>query len=146
MTENEAIKDLQFLKERLYNGIYKDRLECIDKAIQALAAIQTYRAIWTVEGYERAIESSIENYNLYREYKAKFQEYEAIGTVEEFKALKEKSEPKKPLLRLCGDCQRDCIDCDRYEDRCPTCNGGLYIESGKPHEHCPHCGQKLDWQ
>lgn len=72
-------------------------------------------------------------------------EYEEIGTVEEFKALKEKAEPKKPLLRLCGDCQRGCVNCDRYEDKCPTCNGGLYVESGKPHEYCPHCGQKLDW-
>lgn len=44
-----------------------------------------YRAIGTVEGYERAIQSSIENYNLYREYKAKVQEFEAIGTVEEIK-------------------------------------------------------------
>ncbi len=61
------------------------------------------------------------------------------------KAL-EKQIPKKPLLRLCGDCQRDCVDCDRYEDRCPTCNGGLYVESGKPYEYCPNCGQKLDWR
>lgn len=33
-----------------------------------------YEEIGTVEGYERAIGSSIENYNLYREYKAKVQE------------------------------------------------------------------------
>lgn len=74
------------------------------------------------------------------------QQYRAIGTVEEIKTLKEKNVAKKPLLRLCGVCRRCCVDCDRYEDRCPTCRGGLYVESGKPHEHCPHCGQKLDWQ
>lgn len=61
------------------------------------------------------------------------------------KAL-EKQIPKKPLKRLCGDCQRDCINCDRYEDRCPNCNGSLYIECGEPHKHCPHCGQKIDWE
>lgn len=51
--------------------------------------IQQYRATGTVEGYELAIQSSIENYNLYREYKAKVQDFEAIGTIEELKALKE---------------------------------------------------------
>ncbi len=60
------------------------------------------------------------------------------------KAL-EKQIPKKPLLRMCGDCQKDCVDCDRYEDRCPNCNGGLYADSGKLYEYCPNCGQKLDW-
>lgn len=61
-----------------------------NKAIKALEEIQQYRAFGTVEGFERAIKSSIENYNLYREYKAKVQEFETIGTIEEFKALKEK--------------------------------------------------------
>lgn len=36
MTENEEIKKvingLNFLKEKLYNGIYADRLDCIDSA------------------------------------------------------------------------------------------------------------------
>ena len=53
-----------------------------------------YKAIGTVEGYKRAIEVSKENYYLYAEYKAKLKEYEAIGTIDELKALKEKAEPK----------------------------------------------------
>ena len=47
MTENEEIKKvingLNFLKEKLYNGIYADRLDCIDYAISALEEIQQYR-------------------------------------------------------------------------------------------------------
>lgn len=93
MTENEAIKDLQFLKEKLYNGIFKDRLGCIDKAIQALEEIQQYRA---------------------------------IGTIEEVKVLKEKSEPKKPIIHGLG---------QRY---CPICKCG-----GADHFYCARCGQKL---
>lgn len=47
MTENEEIKKvingLSFLKEKLYNGIYADRLDCIDYAISALKEIQLYK-------------------------------------------------------------------------------------------------------
>lgn len=61
------------------------------------------------------------------------------------KAL-EKQIPKKPLLRFCGECQRDCSNCERYEDRCPNCNGGLYVECSSNHQYCPNCGQRLDWR
>lgn len=57
------------------------------------------------------------------------QQYRAIGTIDEFKALKEKSEPKKPIDRIAY--------CD-----CPSC--GEVDILGYP--YCPICGQKLDWQ
>ena len=46
MTENEkkSIYGLNFLKEKLYNGIYADRLNCIDSA----------------KGYANGIANSIE--------------------------------------------------------------------------------------
>lgn len=60
MTENEEIKKvingLNFLKEKLYNGIYADRLDCIDYAIFALKEIQQYREIGTVEECREAVE------------------------------------------------------------------------------------------
>lgn len=60
MTKNEEIKKvifgLQFLKEKLYNGIYADRLDCIDYAITALKEVQQYRAIGTVEECKEAVE------------------------------------------------------------------------------------------
>ena len=60
MTENEEIKKvingLNFLKEKLYNGIYADRLDCIDYAISALKEIQQYRKIGTVEECREAVE------------------------------------------------------------------------------------------
>lgn len=53
MTENEEIKKaingLNFLKEKLDNGIYADRLDCIDYAISALKEIQKYRENGTAE-------------------------------------------------------------------------------------------------
>lgn len=59
------------------------------------------------------------------------QAYRAIGTVKEFKALKEKSEPKKP--RWYG------------HHFCPNCNSIVYVNGGKD-IYCPKCGQKLDWE
>lgn len=60
MTENEEIKKvingLNFLKEKLYNGIYADRLDCIDYAISALKEVQQYREIGTVEECRKAVE------------------------------------------------------------------------------------------
>lgn len=47
MRENEAINGLKFLKEKLFNGIYKDKLECIDKAIKALENQESIKEILT---------------------------------------------------------------------------------------------------
>ena len=54
--EKESICGLNFLKEKLYNGIYADRLDCIDSAISALKEIQRYREIGTVEECREAVE------------------------------------------------------------------------------------------
>lgn len=57
MTENEkkSIYGLNFLKEKLYNGIYADRLDCIDYAISALKELQQYRENGTVEELKKAV-------------------------------------------------------------------------------------------
>ena len=65
------------------------------------------------------------------------QQYRAIATVEEFKTLKEKNEPEKPLLVPTDD------TCLYQEYRCPSCNEWL-ADKFKPYR-CK-CGQKLDWQ
>lgn len=56
MGENEAIKGLMFFKEKLYNGIFQDRLNCIDYAITVIKEIQQYREVGTVEECQEAIE------------------------------------------------------------------------------------------
>ena len=70
------------------------------------------------------------------------QQYRAIGTIEEFKALKEKNTPYKP---------------QEYEDRYYACKCDNILlpkwrkyptelmpkSEGLP--HCMACGQKLDW-
>ena len=69
------------------------------------------------------------------------QKFEAIGTIEEFKALKEKNEPKRPI----------CYDKHHY--KCPICgeelgvdDDSIYIYEEELPNYCSKCGQKLDWQ
>lgn len=60
---------------------------------------------------------------------SEIQKYRAIGTIEEFKALKEKNEPK---------------EMDRFY--CPICRH--YFEDTDAYNYCPACGQKMKpiWQ
>ena len=55
------------------------------------------------------------------------QQYKAIGTIEEFKALKEKNTPKKVAYQ--GE-----------HEKCPNC--GSFHVFGK---HCTECGQAVDY-
>ena len=65
-------------------------------------------------------------------------QYRAIGTIEEFKALKEKNEPKKPILN------NPKINEFYIKEAklCPACHSYINNCSG---DYCSNCGQKLDW-
>ena len=74
------------------------------------------------------------------------QQYRAIGTIEEFKALKEKSVAKK---------QGNINDFDSHLKLskagflcCSSTNKNIRypLISLSDLDHCPRCGQKLDWQ
>lgn len=151
MTENEAI-------ERIKSGICNEigtAKYCHDNcmhgiehcaysmAIQALEEIQQYRAIGTVEGYENAIKAYTETYILMKEYKSKLQEFEAIGTIDEFKALKQKATPKKPDYEADGYADGELV----YDyAKCPICEHDFeYGINDWECEYCSDCGQKLDW-
>ena len=63
----------------------------------------------------------------------KVQQFEAIGTIEEFKDLKEKATPKKlEIDKFWGYDDLMCPNCKSYKIRNP--------------KYCSNCGQKLDWQ
>lgn len=53
---NEAINELLFLKEKLYNGIFEDRLGCIDYAISMIKEAERYREIGTLDEIREAKE------------------------------------------------------------------------------------------
>lgn len=83
------------------------------------------------------------------------QEYEAIGTIEELQALKEKSVAKKPKQSGVTDSNGvfhaiNGINGVPY-DLCPNCEinlctDGMFGGNTKGMKYCKNCGQKLDWQ
>lgn len=109
MTENEAIKELTNENTQIVIG--------------NLVAIKLICKKF--ENAEETIDMAIQALE-------KVQQYEAIGTVEEFKALKEKNEPKKPRVWANG------------TKHCPNEDCEEVIFSSD--EYCLCCGQKLDWQ
>lgn len=62
-------------------------------------------------------------------------EYREIGTVEEFKALKEKNEPKKPRFYAHN----------YYCTECGSLVGNNEFQWQR-FLYCDHCGQKIDWE
>ena len=80
---------------------------------------ETFFALSTTNVFDIAMATAIQALE-------EIQQYRAIGTIEEVKVLKEKSEPKKPIIHGLG---------QRY---CPICKCG-----GADHFYCARCGQKL---
>ena len=147
MTENEAIKVINDKYETFFAlSTTNDFDMAMATAIKALEEIQEYRAIGltptmvqdTIKARDKAQKRAIENAHIVDEYRA-------IGTVEELKALKEKSEPKKPIYSDFDDNGDDEII--PYKAICPVCGNEFEFGSWNEEEnhHCI-CGQKLDWQ
>lgn len=137
MTESEAKEILEdiwnFAISANGNNEYLLRI-AIDTAIKALEEIQEYRAIGTVEEFK-----ALKDINRIADNLSKMERIE-------FKALKEKNEPKKPYIQQIV---KDFREHDCYE--CPNCDCFVGYVSEFQEEHyqdiyCPNCGQKLDWQ
>ena len=156
MTENEAIKELKYIKRRCDNeGRYKD-CDALEKAIKALEEIQQYRVyieIFENHFCKEALEllSDKEEFRKWLErgkwiakkcdeINRKLESFEAIGTIEEFKALKEKSVEKKPhSISIANDIGNSMVEC-------PICHARSdYDVKSIKRGYCWKCGQKLDW-
>ena len=150
MTENESLKTtLQNAIDCATDDVTREDLEMMVKCLEEL---QQYRAVGTVEDvafYKKCYDE--ESYEYCGEYgtdncgckdrmehlEKKIAEFEAIGTIEEFKALKEKAEAKKPIL------SRSMMTKREFQI-CPICER-LVLYDGIKFDYCQHCGQKLDW-
>lgn len=118
MTENEAIKELKEDCNELGKAIPCDTgwgvaiNAAYSIAIKALEEIQQYRAIGTIEEFQK-LKALFGNENLEISENAtkilkEYPEYLCIGTIEEFKALKEKSVAKKDFSGcICNNVERE---------------------------------------
>lgn len=170
MTENEEIKKvingLNFLKEKLHNGIYADRLDCIYYAITALKEIQQYREMdkklreaygdcdgllaIAVEGLCKHsginIGEPIKARLLTDEDVEKWDAYREIGTVEECREAVEKQKPKKRIY------PKTALERYYHAPECPNCKrelkpricGYTLSQAIGIYSYCPWCGQNLE--
>ena len=145
MTESEARSKIKnrigVIREIAGNRYDVKTCEDLEIAVRVLKEIREYRQLekrlngisveQVVNGFINQVEKEInEGYErgriLTNKETDEWEEYQAIGTVEEFKALKEKNVAKKPIIHGLG---------QRY---CPVCKCG-----GADHFYCARCGQKL---
>lgn len=68
-------------------------------------------------------------------------EYEAIGTVEEYREARDRQISKKPNIWGDGSDNEGNIIYDTYD--CPNC-GKSYEVDYHDYKHCPECGQAID--
>ena len=127
MTKNEEIKKvifgLQFLKEKLYNGIFSDRLDCIDYAISAIKELQMYKDNKLCLVPE----------DVYSRQCCELDAYKEIGTVEECRESVEKQKPKKPHRNY-----------KKFSGLWCKCGWYLGQKQCLDIKYCPNCGQAID--
>lgn len=86
----------------------------------------------TIEGFNFTsdfVASNLQSYPI-AEALTRLQEYEDVGSVEEFTELKELQTPKKPSA---VDMQNKCPNIDCFENVL------------RYYDYCSSCGQKIDW-
>ena len=141
MTENEAILEIRTMQK--FNYTLADD-EVFEMAIQALEEIQQYREMEeklngisverVVNGFINTVEDRTEEpYErgriLTNTEADMWNEYRAIGTIEEFKALKE------------------CVYVDErpFIFICPNCKEIYTLEQDGRLSFCRKCNEKIDW-
>lgn len=136
MTIEEAIKHAENIYRQ--EDEKSDCKECAEQHKQLaewMEELQQYRAIGTIDYINEAILLTKADETLLSEYKA-------IGTVEECKEAKEKQTPKKPNIWGDGYDDKGNMIYDTYD--CPNC-GKSYEIDYQDYNHCPECGQAIDW-
>ena len=164
MTENEAIRDLQYLIEE-YSAYPPETgvsatVGSLQYCISALKEIQQYREIGTVEECkELASMVSTEKKNALAKIIDEWKEYIEIGTVEECREAVEKQNPKKPVWKkgrsvICKDYAdgHGKVEENKWADWvCPNCGwfvGEQYIprrHNQQKSNYCSRCGQAIQW-
>lgn len=152
MTENEAIEELKYDCNEIGKAIPCDTSwgksfeNAYAMAINALKEVQQYRAIGTPEELKAAMKYVYlaKKHGTVGQVIENCVKYEAIGTVEECRAWKEKQNAKKIIS---FDYNNGTVNYG-----CPVCKRKIISKidgkwcGGTFNEYCDRCGQKLDWR
>ena len=137
MTENEAMDLDKLIVDANALAIEKETLA---RTFRSFRDYGNPKSTIT-SGAEKA-QKEAEQYEQVAKLFEELKQYRAIGTIDEFKVLKEKNEPYKPK---------------EYEDRYYACKcDNILLPKWKKYPtillpkseglpHCMACGQKLDW-
>jgi len=118
------IASTQFTEE-----LQEDINDCCAEILKCFDELAEYKKIGTVEQLEWCKDAS----HWKELFKEKLEQYEAIGTIEEFKALKKKK-PKNTKSN------KVVVTSDSYA-YCPHCNNPVRLWNTS----CEKCGGRLDW-
>ena len=143
MTENEAIAKFKRTSVLWESATNTEMVEAVKVAIQALEEIQEYRALgisMTPQMIKDLIKSEKKAHKIALENASMLDEYQAIGTIEDFKALKKKSVAKQPDYEGDG-CWDGHVVIDTWI--CPNCEKHYEVDYDD-YDYCPNCGQHID--
>lgn len=104
----------------------------VNEAIERLECMRLFMEINDKQNESKFLEDDYIANKMAIQALKEIQQYRAIGTIEEFKALKEKNELKK-VIRL--------SDNEYYDYKCPTC--GMPDKDCMGKKYC-NCGQALE--
>lgn len=132
--ENQFSNDvLKLLSDKEEFAKWLERGRWLAKKCDELGReVEEYRAIGTVKVFETVIKSQMD-------YFYRLREYEKIGTVSEFRELKEKAKAKKPkkIKRHRGGFEME---------HCPNCDTDYQVDRRfeVEEDYCGNCGKLLD--
>lgn len=147
-TAISAMQELQLYKD---TGLTPDQLREIDKLYSEQAKeLSEYKKLGTFEEFKILKETHLTGNELVQIfYKLKqLKEYEELGDLEDVRQAVDKQKVKKPYI---SEVDSGLFDCDTYMKtvdvyKCPACDSFLNVVNEEEYtQHCPKCGQKLDW-
>lgn len=106
-------------------------------------AIKHAENIYRQEDEKSDCKECAEQHKQLTEWLEELQQYRAIGTVEECRAARERQIPEKPNIWGDGYDNEGNMIYDMYD--CPNCGKSYEIDC-QDYNHCPECGQAIDWE
>lgn len=143
-------KDCRRCREKICKYAIKKFLCLQEIDIKAYEELMSYRRIGTLDEFKIFKETHLTGNELVQIYcrLKQLEEYEKIGDLEDVRQAVDKQKFKKPYI---SEVDSGLFDCDTYMKtvdvyKCPACDSFLSIVNEEEYtQHCPKCGQKLDW-